>query len=132
MPVLKFNSEDADSLFDRSITITTSFVVSTKEMCESQVKVQGGFSKWMLEAEFQQLSLPDNFYGLGNDVKKFEPSSLQISRFVLSANLLRSVGNHFYWGASADFNRDDFKEDLSISVFDGVHGLSGGWANGIV
>ncbi|WP_430813566.1 BamA/TamA family outer membrane protein [Carboxylicivirga sp. RSCT41] len=133
MPVWRIKpAAEIECEYYRPTTIAPSVKFSTTGMYEFELDALG-FTKnrWMFISKFQYLYLPDEFYGIGNQVKNPPYSEFEINRFKFKSEILKGLNAKWFVGVSIDINNDDLTNIEGDLLTPDVMGYYGGWANGV-
>lgn len=133
MPVWRIKPRHTDECrFYRPTTFAPSIKVSTKGMYEVELDALAfTANRWMFISKFQYLYLPDEFYGIGNQVKQPPFSSYDINRFAFNSNILKGINESLFLGVRLDVNYDRYSNFEGDLLNPSVLGYEGGWVNGI-
>ncbi len=97
MPVWRIKPGNID--LSRPTTVATSFQVSTTGMYEAKVDLMSYFKNdWMFWSKIQYLFLPDEFYGLGNEMKAKPYSQYDLTSFEFSSDIAKGIRESWYVG----------------------------------
>ncbi|MCU4154511.1 BamA/TamA family outer membrane protein [Carboxylicivirga sp. A043] len=133
MPVWRIKpNANIDCEYYRPTTIAPSVKFSTTGMYEVELDVNAYTkNRWMFISKFQYLYLPDEFYGIGNEVKVPPFSQFEINRFKIKSEILKGLNAKWFVGVSIDINNDNLTNIEGDVLTPDVMGYHGGWANGL-
>lgn len=130
MPVWRLSPVDKQN--GRPSTLATTFQISTQGMYEVGLDLLSFLpNNWLLTSKVNYLFLPDEFYGLGNDLKQEPYSTYELNAFTATADFAKGIGRHWYAGIRLDFNKNTNNNIQGDKLSEDIIGYNGGWSNGL-